>query len=38
MKNYELLEMTLITFTQDDVIRTSGEASDDNVGGAGDWE
>lgn len=38
MRNYEPLEMSIITFTQDDAIRTSSEASDDNVGGAGDWE
>lgn len=37
MKNYEPLEMTLITFTQD-VVRTSGEASGDNQNGVGDWE
>ena len=34
MKNYEPLEMALITFTQDDVIRTSN----DNIVGGGDWE
>ena len=38
MKNYEPLEMTFITFTQD-VVRTSDPAADnDNPGGAGDWE
>lgn len=36
MKNYEPLEMTLITFTQD-VVRTSDPTSDNTVG-PGDWE
>ena len=34
MKNYEPLEMTVTTFTQDVVTLSQS----DNVGGAGDWE
>lgn len=35
MSNYETLKMTVITFEQTDVIRTS---PNDNIGGEGDWE
>lgn len=34
MKNYEPLEMTLITFAQDVVTLSNS----DNQGGVGDWE